>query len=77
MVNKVAVATGGNSGIGPAAAHELARHGAQVVIFDRAAESLQTALGELGAEAHAVRGDVTHVADSTACPARPPSASVQ
>ena len=63
LANKGAVITVGNSGIGLAAARELIRHGAKVVIFGRDEATLRTALGELGAEAHAVRGDVTQLAD--------------
>jgi NAD(P)-dependent dehydrogenase (short-subunit alcohol dehydrogenase family) len=48
--NKVAVVTGGNSGIGFAAAQELKLQGAQVVITGRRKEALQTAATSLGVE---------------------------
>lgn len=46
---KVAVITGGNSGIGYAAAQEFRANGAQVVITGRNAEKVATAAAELGA----------------------------
>src|SRR5688572_13432555 len=48
--NKVAVVTGGNSGIGFAAAQELKSQGAQVVITGRRKEALQAAAASLGVE---------------------------
>ena len=48
LENKVAVVTGGNSGIGYAAAQELAQHGAKVVITGRNKEALEKAVAELG-----------------------------
>ena len=61
--NKVAVVTGGNSGIGAAVAQELSRLGAKVVIFGRNQETLNATLATLGDDAHAVQGDVTKLAD--------------
>lgn len=56
---KVALITGGNSGIGLAAAKLFVAEGAKVVITGRNPVSLQAALMELGAEqARAVQGDV-------------------
>ncbi|WP_183556753.1 glucose 1-dehydrogenase [Mucilaginibacter sp. SP1R1] len=49
LSNKVAVVTGGNSGIGYAAAKELIAQGAQVVITGRNKQSVETAATELGA----------------------------
>ena len=46
---KVAVVTGGNSGIGYAAAREFAANGARVAITGRNAEKVATAAAELGA----------------------------
>ena len=46
---KVAVVTGGNSGIGYASAKDLIDHGAQVVITGRKTEAVNQAAGELGA----------------------------
>ena len=63
LQDKVAVITGGNSGIGLATAKELEAHGAKVIIFGRNAETLESAKHELSSEALAVRGDVTQLAD--------------
>lgn len=56
--NKVAVITGGNSGIGLATAKELITEGAKVVIFGRNYDSNNEALKSLGENAIAVMGDV-------------------
>ena len=48
LENKVAVVTGGNSGIGYAAAQELAQHGAKVVITGRNKPAVEKAVAELG-----------------------------
>ena len=61
--NKVAVITGGNSGIGLAIAKQYQLEGANVVIFGRNADTLATAAAELGDSALAVRGDVTKLVD--------------
>jgi NAD(P)-dependent dehydrogenase (short-subunit alcohol dehydrogenase family) len=45
---KVAVVTGGNSGIGYAAAKELKAQGAQVIITGRRQEAVETAVQQLG-----------------------------
>ena len=63
LQNKVAVVTGGNSGIGLASAKRFRDEGAKVAIFGRSAETLQSAAAELGADGHAVRGDVTSIPD--------------
>ncbi len=61
--NKVAVITGGNSGIGLATARRFIADGAQVVITGRNQEALDTAVAELGERAIGVRSDVDHVDD--------------
>ena len=61
--NKIAVVTGGNSGIGLATAKELAAEGATVVISGRNHETLDSALGEISNGATAVQADVTQMAD--------------
>ncbi len=60
---KVAVITGGSSGIGLATAKEFIANGAKVVIFARGKRALDEATKELGRNAFAVPGDVTKLAD--------------
>jgi NAD(P)-dependent dehydrogenase (short-subunit alcohol dehydrogenase family) len=48
---KVAIVTGGGSGIGAAIAMQLARQGARVVVADRYAEGLEAVTGEIGSSA--------------------------
>ncbi|QDU69440.1 glucose 1-dehydrogenase [Engelhardtia mirabilis] len=61
--NKIALVTGGTSGIGLATAKRLIDEGAQVVITGRNQETLDAALSELGERALGVRGDVADAAD--------------
>jgi NAD(P)-dependent dehydrogenase (short-subunit alcohol dehydrogenase family) len=63
LTNKVAVITGGNSGIGLAAAQEFSRRGAKVVISGRDERTLAEAATSIGGEALAVRADVSRLAD--------------
>jgi NAD(P)-dependent dehydrogenase (short-subunit alcohol dehydrogenase family) len=63
LKNKVAVITGGNSGIGLATAKALIDRGARVVLFGRDDTSLNSAVETLGPAATGVRGDVTSTAD--------------
>jgi NAD(P)-dependent dehydrogenase (short-subunit alcohol dehydrogenase family) len=63
LTDKVAVITGGTSGIGLAAAKLFREEGARVVIMARGEEGLRQALGTLGSDAHGVRGDVTKPGD--------------
>jgi NAD(P)-dependent dehydrogenase (short-subunit alcohol dehydrogenase family) len=63
LLGKVAVITGGNSGIGLAIAHEFKVQGATVVIFGRNKNTLDDAFNSLGVGALKVSGDVTNLAD--------------
>jgi NAD(P)-dependent dehydrogenase (short-subunit alcohol dehydrogenase family) len=61
---KVAVITGGASGIGLACAHAMARSGADVSIWDLGKEALDEALGSLAQYGHRTHGAIVDVADS-------------
>ncbi|MFK7698020.1 SDR family NAD(P)-dependent oxidoreductase [Pseudomonas caspiana] len=60
---KVAVITGGNSGIGLASAIRFAEEGAQVVIVGRRQEQLDTALQLIGHNAIAIQADISNLND--------------
>ncbi|MET9467917.1 SDR family oxidoreductase [Streptomyces sp. NPDC006544] len=63
LEGRVAVITGGSSGIGLATAHRFVREGARVFITGRRADELASAVLELGENAVAVRGDASRVED--------------
>lgn len=63
LENKIAVITGGNSGIGLSAAHRFISEGAKVVIFGRNRETLDKAVSDLGENAAGVQGDVANLKD--------------
>ena len=63
LQNKVAVITGGNSGIGFATAQEFIAEGAQVVITGRNAAAVQEAAAQLGSQAVGVVSDAASMAD--------------
>jgi NAD(P)-dependent dehydrogenase (short-subunit alcohol dehydrogenase family) len=63
LKGKVAVITGGNSGIGLATAKEFVEQGAKVVISGRDQKTLSEVAKELGPDALAVRADVAKLAD--------------
>ena len=60
---RVALITGGTSGIGLAAAKALAAGGAQTYITGRRERELAAAVEEIGRNASGVRGDVSNVGD--------------
>jgi glucose 1-dehydrogenase len=69
LENKVAIVTGGNSGIGKAVVLELARQGANVAVdyvsHPDATEELEKQVAALGDKAIGVDADVSKVADLT------------
>ena len=63
LEGKVAVVTGGSSGIGLATAQRFAAEGAKVVITGRRQPELDSAVKKIGGDAIGVRGDVANLAD--------------
>lgn len=63
LQDKVAVITGGNSGIGLATAKELKAQGAKLTLFGRDGRTLEEARQDLGGDTLTIRGDVTEIAD--------------
>lgn len=63
LQGKVAVVTGGNSGIGLAIAREFTEQGADVVVFGRNPETLDEAVQSIGNGTLGVQGDVTRLDD--------------
>jgi NAD(P)-dependent dehydrogenase (short-subunit alcohol dehydrogenase family) len=66
LAGKVALITGGNSGIGFGTAKRMVEEGAFVYITGRNQENLDRAATELGESARALRADVTSKADMEA-----------
>ena len=60
---KIAVVTGGNSGIGLGTAKAYAREGASVAITGRDEKTLQTAAKEIGPGTLAIKSDVGKISD--------------
>ncbi len=70
LQGKVAVITGGTSGIGLATAKAFQQEGATVVIVGRDPKVLEEASAQLGGRAMAVRADISQAADLDALYAR-------
>ena len=63
LKGKVAVVTGGNSGIGLATAHAFKANGAKLAIFGRNQDTLDRAASDLGNDVLTMRGDVRIMSD--------------
>ena len=63
LAGKIAVITGGNSGIGLATAKRFVEEGAQVVITGRREKELKEAAALIGRNVTTVVGDVTRLED--------------
>ena len=61
--NKIAVVTGGNSGIGLATARAFVREGARVAITGRSETTLKAAQKDLGADVLVIKADSSRVAE--------------
>jgi NAD(P)-dependent dehydrogenase (short-subunit alcohol dehydrogenase family) len=72
LEGKVAVITGGATGIGLAAAKRFIDEGAFVFIFGRRQKALDAATAKLGRNARAVKGSVSDLADQKAYGAMTP-----
>ncbi|QEM03751.1 SDR family NAD(P)-dependent oxidoreductase [Mucilaginibacter sp. P19] len=63
LEGKVALITGGNSGIGLASAKRFVAEGAYVYITGRRREELDKAISSIGQNATAIQGDISNLAD--------------
>jgi len=63
--NKVAVVTGGSSGIGLSIAKRFVEEGAKVVITGRNQATIDAAIREIGPNGLGIQGDVSNLADLT------------
>jgi NAD(P)-dependent dehydrogenase (short-subunit alcohol dehydrogenase family) len=63
LAGKVALVTGGNSGIGLATAKRFVAEGATVFITGRRQKELDSAVREIGAGVIAIQGDIANLAD--------------
>ncbi|MBN4005228.1 glucose 1-dehydrogenase [Nostoc sp. LPT] len=63
LTGKIALITGGNSGIGLATAKRFVAEGAYVFITGRRQDGLDAAVKEIGENVTAVQGDVSNLAD--------------
>ena len=67
FAGKVALVTGGGSGIGRATGHRLAREGAKVLVVDVDAEGLAATVAEVDAAGGTASAHVADVSDPDAC----------
>jgi NAD(P)-dependent dehydrogenase (short-subunit alcohol dehydrogenase family) len=63
LEGKIAVITGGNSGIGLATAKRFVSEGANVFIFGRRQNEIDEAISEIGKNVIGIQGDVSNLAD--------------
>ncbi len=63
LVGRTALITGGSSGIGLATAKRFVQEGAHVFLTGRRQSELDSALGQIGGNATAIRGDVSDLED--------------
>ncbi|GAA4154868.1 SDR family oxidoreductase [Chryseobacterium ginsenosidimutans] len=63
--NKVAVITGGTSGIGLAIAKRFVQEGAKVAVIGRNQQAIDKAIAEIGSNGLGIQGDVSSLADLT------------
>ncbi len=63
LQDKIALVTGGSSGIGLATANRFAMEGAYVFVTGRRQAELELAIEEIGPNAFGIQGDVSIMAD--------------
>ena len=63
LEGKIAVITGGNSGIGIATAKWFVSEGANVFIFGRRQNEIDASVSEIGKNVIGIQGDVSNLAD--------------
>ena len=63
LAGKIALVTGGNSGIGLATAQQFVAEGAYVFITGRRQNDLDAAVKQIGKNVTAIQGDVSNLAD--------------
>src|SRR4030088_2796251 len=63
LEGKIALVTGGNSGIGPATAKQFVNEGAYVFVTGRRDSELAAAVKEIGRNVTGVQGDVSNLGD--------------
>ena len=63
LEEKIALVTGGNSGIGPATAKQFVNEGAYVFMTGRRESELAAAVKEIGKNVSGVQGDVSNLGD--------------